>query len=279
MKNRKVIALLCVLSLGMVLSACGKKEEPVQSTTVVVNENLVNPNAGILLENESVEFEIEAETDEITVEPKVVTANGTGDTAEIEDEYDKAYEEQLAREESLSELPTVYMYATGTVNVRASADETSDIIGKYEKNDIVTVYEPVTEWAKVNFEGYDAYVKSEYLSLSRVRESTSASSEIRETQATVEAEVATETQTVVETEAVTETAPVTETEVAASTQGDGSVHITPSGLTIDEEIQKMIEEGILSVGGYDYSDPNYGKVYSPDPNAGADVDTSNVEWH
>jgi len=57
-------------------------------------------------------------------------------------------------------------HATTTVNVRSSDSETADKLGKLESGAKVTVLETrANGWAKITFEGKDAYVKAEYLEI------------------------------------------------------------------------------------------------------------------
>lgn len=57
-------------------------------------------------------------------------------------------------------------HATTTVNVRSSDSETADKVGRLESGAKVTVLETrANGWAKITFEGKDAYVKAEYLEI------------------------------------------------------------------------------------------------------------------
>lgn len=110
-------------------------------------------------------------------EDGLLRGSGTGDTVDLENEYDLAYENQLAEEESTeAATAAVIMYATGAVNVRDAASTTAQIVGKYQKNDMVFVYEIEGDWAKVNYEESQRYVNKNYLSSTKVEESTSTAS-------------------------------------------------------------------------------------------------------
>ncbi len=57
-------------------------------------------------------------------------------------------------------------HATTTVNVRSSDSETADKLGKLENGAKVTILEiRANGWAKITYEGKDAYVKAEYLEI------------------------------------------------------------------------------------------------------------------
>lgn len=57
-------------------------------------------------------------------------------------------------------------HATTTVNVRSSDSETADKVGRLESGAKVTVLETrANGWAKITYEGQDAYVKAEYLEI------------------------------------------------------------------------------------------------------------------
>lgn len=65
--------------------------------------------------------------------------------------------------------PTVLKYAckartTDTINVRSSDSETADKLGKLQKGTEIDIVEiRVNGWSKINFEGQEAYVKTDYL--------------------------------------------------------------------------------------------------------------------
>ena len=60
--------------------------------------------------------------------------------------------------------PQETVYAVDTVNVRAAADTASEKIGSLDKGTAITRIAVEGEWSKVNYGGYDGYIKSEYLS-------------------------------------------------------------------------------------------------------------------
>ena len=61
-------------------------------------------------------------------------------------------------------IEIVYGKATTTVNVRASASTTADRIGSLSKGLQVRILEEMANgWSKVDFEGEEGYIKSEYL--------------------------------------------------------------------------------------------------------------------
>ncbi len=60
--------------------------------------------------------------------------------------------------------PQEMLYAVDTVNVRATADTASEKIGSLEKGVAIARTAVEGEWSKVNYGGYEGYIKSEYLS-------------------------------------------------------------------------------------------------------------------
>ena len=55
---------------------------------------------------------------------------------------------------------------TDVVNVRSSDSETADKLGKAQKGDQFTVLEQkINGWSKIEFEGKEGYIKSEYLEI------------------------------------------------------------------------------------------------------------------
>lgn len=71
-------------------------------------------------------------------------------------------EEEPAPEESKPEI----VLTTDTVNVRTSDSETADKVGKAEKGTKYTRLETLENgWSKIQFEGKEAFVKSEFLSV------------------------------------------------------------------------------------------------------------------
>ena len=79
----------------------------------------------------------------------------------------EASEEQGA--EPVSEDPTILHSACqaktlDTINVRSSDSETADKLGKLQRGTVIDVIEiRVNGWSKINYQGKEAYVKSDYL--------------------------------------------------------------------------------------------------------------------
>ena len=74
--------------------------------------------------------------------------------------------QEPATEQPPAETPAQQetVYAVDTVNVRAAADTASEKIGSIDKGAAITRTAVEGEWSKVNYGGYDGYIKSEYLS-------------------------------------------------------------------------------------------------------------------
>ena len=72
--------------------------------------------------------------------------------------------QEPAPEEPQEQPPQEMLYAVDTVNVRATADTASEKIGSLEKGVAIARTAVEGEWSKVNYGGYEGYIKSEYLS-------------------------------------------------------------------------------------------------------------------
>ncbi len=79
---------------------------------------------------------------------------------------EEAAAKQAEEEKKAAELAAaVTVYATSTVNVRAEASETADIIGQLETGSQTTRLEDKDGWSRIDYSnGTQGYVKSEYLS-------------------------------------------------------------------------------------------------------------------
>lgn len=74
--------------------------------------------------------------------------------------------QEPAAEQPPAETPAQQetVYAVDTVNVRAAADTASEKIGSVDQGTAITRTGVEGDWSKVNYGGYDGYIKSEYLS-------------------------------------------------------------------------------------------------------------------
>ena len=72
--------------------------------------------------------------------------------------------QEPAPEQPQEQPPQEMLYAVDTVNVRATADTASEKIGSLEKGVAIARTAVEGEWSKVNYGGYEGYIKSEYLS-------------------------------------------------------------------------------------------------------------------
>lgn len=173
MKKNLVIALL---ASSVILTSCGKTAE-----TTVIESETVETASSMVITHESTELDMDLTGEEESEEEGLLRGSGTGDTVEMENEYDLAYESQLAEEEDAeTTAAATIMYATGAVNVRDAASTTAQIVGKYQKNDLVFVYTIEGDWARVNYNEEERYVNKNYLSASKVAESTSTASNVKD---------------------------------------------------------------------------------------------------
>ncbi len=84
-------------------------------------------------------------------------------TQEVEETIEETSEE--AEEEEITETTVVKkVKTTDVVNVRSSDSETADKVGKAQKGEIYTLLEEKgNSWSKIEFEGKEAFIKSDYL--------------------------------------------------------------------------------------------------------------------
>lgn len=125
--------------------------------------------------------------------------------------------EQQSAESSSQKTETVV--ATDTVNVRSSDSENADKLGKLEMGTKVTRYETKENgWSRVDYNGQEAYVKSEYLKVDDGSAAASEPSQTEETTSTDSGSASGEKVTVKETVRVRK---------SASTDGEvlGTVYI------------------------------------------------------
>lgn len=85
-----------------------------------------------------------------------------------EDSTEETVPEETAQEpETEQEAETAapeYVKATDVVNVRSSDSETADKVGKVQAGAVMKLYEnKVNGWSKIDFEGREAYIKTEFL--------------------------------------------------------------------------------------------------------------------
>ena len=104
--------------------------------------------------------------------PDLLTAAVGEELAKLEAPTEEATEETTTQEEATTqeaqETTTVVkkVKATDVVNVRSSDSETADKLGKAQKDEVFTLLEEKGNgWSKIEFEGKEAFVKSEYLTV------------------------------------------------------------------------------------------------------------------
>lgn len=97
--------------------------------------------------------------------------------------------EEAPAETPAEEAPVIqYVRATTVVNVRTSDSETADKLGKLQTGDTYRLYENrLNGWSKIDYNGKEAYVKTEYLEVSgekAVEQTPEADTQTQETTAT-----------------------------------------------------------------------------------------------
>lgn len=116
---------------------------------------------------ESLPSTLEKEVEQALNETKTDEASG-GNT-----------EEALAEE---STVRTEKVTATDTVNVRSSDSENADKVGQIEAGTTITRYEEKQNgWSRVDYNGQEAYIKSEFLKASAQEESAETDNQTTET--------------------------------------------------------------------------------------------------
>lgn len=96
----------------------------------------------------------ESDGTEVSTEPTEVT----GEPVEEPDVAEEP-EEDTPTEETAAET----YYTTDKVNVRAEAGTNGEKLGSLEKGTAVEVLDTADDWARVNYNGNDGYIKLEYL--------------------------------------------------------------------------------------------------------------------
>ena len=137
--------------------------------TVEYNELLLSDEQiGIFLQELAKQIDI-AIGEEIAAE--MAGEQNVSDNEEVSDGESEANDSQEPVQEPQENVPRTAK-ATTTVNVRSSDSETADKLGKLEGGTKVTVLEiRANGWAKITYEGKDAYVKAEYLDIAEPGES------------------------------------------------------------------------------------------------------------
>ena len=145
-------------------------EEPVP-TDLISTSQVSDPAANTVLEDETTSFDIQE-----AAEKEEEKANGTGEDAAIENEYDQAYQDQLNEEagetESAEETETddkaveniKTMYVTAKVNVREQPSTNAVRLGELKRGDTVDVASIRDNWASIVFDNQVGYVSADYLS-------------------------------------------------------------------------------------------------------------------
>lgn len=96
-------------------------------------------------------------------------------------EADQTEEEPQEEEQQQSQAVDEIVKATDTVNVRASDSENADRIGRVAMGDTVKRFEKKENgWSRVEYEGQEGYIKSEYLELVESAGNAEAENEVAE---------------------------------------------------------------------------------------------------
>ena len=83
---------------------------------------------------------------------------------QIESDVNSAVKARLTEQQQEREANAVTVKATDVVNIRASASTESDSLGKAQIGDTYKRYEEMENgWSKIDYNGKEAYIKSDYL--------------------------------------------------------------------------------------------------------------------
>lgn len=115
--------------------------------------------------------ELAAYMDELAVQMKVSVGEelakveaGATEEAEEEEVVNEPVEEETVTSEEPEEITVKKVKATTVVNVRSSDSEKADKMGKAQEGQEFTLLEEkVNGWSKIEFEGKEAYIKTEFL--------------------------------------------------------------------------------------------------------------------
>ena len=173
MKKKMIIAMISIaviLAGGIFLVVHKTAEEPVP-TDLISTSQAADPADNTVLKDETTSFDIQE-----AAEKEEEKANGTGEDAAIENEYDQAYQDQLNEEagetEATEETETddkageniKTMYVTAKVNVREQPSTSAVRLGELKRGDTVDVAAIRDNWASIVFDNQVGYVSADYLS-------------------------------------------------------------------------------------------------------------------
>ena len=106
-----------------------------------------------------------ASASSISVESLDASATAESNVSAISDSATvEAVSEAAVEIDTDTPIETTVMYSTTTLNIRATASTDADIIGTFATGDSVTVISSDGGWSKVDYDGTEAYVSSDYLS-------------------------------------------------------------------------------------------------------------------
>lgn len=175
------------------------REVNLQDDVVDLNNKAAVAYNDMLAEDEDlVDFILDLNT-EIDKNVGEALAKAEGSEQSGEESGDEETAEEPEESETTEEPATVVtkVKATDVVNIRTSDSETADKLGKAAVGDEFTLLEEKGNgWSKVEYEGRDAYIKSEYLEPSETMEASAGNgdeseSNTEETQANDSASTAT----------------------------------------------------------------------------------------
>lgn len=130
--------------------------------------NKVNVDYNDLIANDAAlnEFLVELDKQIKVSVGEILAAEAETEETQTQDSGIAENTEEQPEAESVPEESNIVKKAKATdvVNIRSSDSETADKLGKAQIGDIFTVLETkVNGWSRVEFEGRDGYIKSEYL--------------------------------------------------------------------------------------------------------------------
>ncbi len=113
--------------------------------------------------DESEEADEDADSEDADSE-EAEEAEEENSTEESEETTDEATEEATEEDSTETETTETYtVYTTAKVNVRATASENGSKLGTLASGKLVTCYGTEGDWSKIDYNGTEAYVKSDYV--------------------------------------------------------------------------------------------------------------------
>lgn len=179
---------LIVTFTSITVLACSPAALPdddfTESQPVAVSEETISDRRSETPEQSSAlpSMESFSETDAPTAETSTVATtaetSAIGTTAEtiVETTAERTAapvpESTIETEPTMETKEAFTMYAAESLNVRSGPGSDYDLLGTYQRNDRISVYDNSSQWASIDYNGTLAFVFSTYLSAAEIQETT-----------------------------------------------------------------------------------------------------------